>query len=50
MRAENTQTGVALRISAREAPEKFISATPIVLSLGVALRIRCGAKENQVWR
>ena len=49
-RAEDFQIGVALRISAPEGREKFLSATPIFGLLGVALRIRCGAKKNLVWR
>ena len=47
-RAEDFQIGVALIFPARGAREKFLSATPIFGLLGVALRIRCGAKEIYV--
>ena len=39
---------MALIFPARGAREKFLSATPIFWLLGVALRIRCGAKEIYV--
>ena len=54
-RAEDFQIGVALIFLVRGARKKFLSATPKFLSatpifwlLGVALRIRCGAKEIYV--
>ena len=43
-RAEDFQIGVTLIYLAREACENFASATPNFWLLGVALRMRCGAK------
>ena len=53
---EDFQIVAALTYFAREAREyllaaqKFLYATPNFWLLGVALRIRCGAKAIQVWR